>query len=203
MFKDRKEAGISLAKILKIYKNKEDVLVLGIPRGGVEVAFYVCKELNLPLGVLVVKKLGHPINSELAIGAVSADDFYLNNDLIESEDISKKYLWEQIKLKQKEIKKNYKKFESTNYNLKNKKVIIVDDGAATGATMVLAANLVKKKAKQVIVGLPVASLEAVAKIKKITDKIFCVLVPSDLSAIGQYYSNFLPVEDEKVRELLS
>lgn len=202
MFANRKGAGISLSKLLKSYKNKKNIVVLGVPRGGVEVAFYISKELNLPLGVFVVKKIGHPLNPELAIGAASVEDYYINEEMVKSERISKDYVSSAIKLKMGEAKSASENFSSSHVDFKDKLVILVDDGAATGSTMLLAVNLVKKKAKEVIVALPVASYDAAEKLRGIADDFICILVSKDLEAIGQYYSDFFPVADKKVKEFL-
>lgn len=206
MFKDRKEAGQLLAKQLAQYKGKKDVLVLGIPRGGVQVAYEVSKALNLPLDVLVIKKIGFPGNEELALGAASLDDYYINQGLAQESQISQSYIDAQVKLKQQEVKERYQELRGNKpiYSVKNKTIILIDDGVATGATMIMAIQILKKQApKKIIVAVPVAPPETVIKLKLIADEVVCLLEPANLMAIGQFYENFEQVETEEVKKCLS
>lgn len=203
MFKDRKEAGQLLAKRFSKYKNQKNVLVLAIPRGGIVTGYEIAKYLNSDLDIIVIKKIGFPGNPELALGAASLDSYYLNEELVK--DVEKKYLEETIKAKQKEAKEKYDLLRKgkSNFSVKNKIVILTDDGIATGTTISLAIQILKKqKPKKLILAIPVASSESVLKLKKLVDEIICLDQPENLMAIGEFYEDFTQVEDEKAKKLL-
>ena len=196
LFKNRIQAGKQLAKKLSAYRNKKDVIVLGIPMGDVEVAFAVAKLLHVELNIIVTKKIGHPFNPELAIGAVSPDNYIIDEDYKDKEGYAKKA----IKELNAEIKKRYKKYAQGKLpQLKNKIVIVVDDGLATGYTMLAAIKYVKSKSpKKVIVAVPVAAQDSYEKVKTIADEVICLHVPIFFSAVGSFYREFEQLEDEEV-----
>lgn len=200
LFRNRIEAGRKLAKKLANYKNKKDVMVLGIPRGGVEVAFSVAKALKAQLSVVVTKKIGHPFNPELAIGAVSPDNYIIDEDYRDEEGYAKKA----IKELNAEIKNRYKKYTQGKLpQLKDKIAVVVDDGLATGYTMLAAIKYVKSKSpKKIIVAVPVAAQDSYEKVKKIADEVICLHVPIFFSAVGSFYKEFEQLEDEEVKEYL-
>lgn len=203
MFKDRQEAGERLANELLEYKGKKNTLVLGIPRGGVIVAHEAAKILGLPLDVIVIKKIGYPGNEELALGAAGLNTSYLNKDLVNT--VSPEYIKEQVKIKQAEVSKRYKLFRGKKrmYTVKGKTVIIIDDGIATGATIKMAVELVRKgKPKKVVIAAPVAPPDTVKELEGIADKVVCLETPSFFMAIGQFYNNFEQVENNEVKALL-
>lgn len=205
MFTNRKEAGIVLAKRLSEYKNQKKVVVLGIPRGGVEVAFYVAKELGCELDIMVIKKVGFPNNEELALGAVSVDDYYIDAEMRNSYAVTESYIKEEVARKQEEARKRWKllKGEGKVTSLKGKTVIVVDDGIATGSTMIMAIKMLSKKlCEKIIVAIPVAAQETIPKMKKIVDEVVCLEQPVAFFAIGQFYREFLPVEEEEVKRYL-
>ncbi|MFH1521907.1 MAG: phosphoribosyltransferase family protein [archaeon] len=203
MFKDRIDAGKQLAEKLKIYSKKRNVVILGIPRGGVMVASVVSKVLHLPLDIIVIKKIGFPGNEEFAIGATGPDIFHIDEDKISKLGVDRKYINIAIKSKQKEARERYDFLskDRTPESLKDKDVILIDDGIATGETMALAVQIVKKKsAKKVIVAVPVASEDSLEKLN--ADEVICLLKPKTLGAIGEFYIDFLPVEDSEVKRIL-
>jgi predicted phosphoribosyltransferase len=205
MFKDRKEAGQLLADKLLQYKKEKDTLVLAIPRGGVPVAHELAQRLDLPLDVVVIKKIGFPGNEEFAVGATGLDTYILNEDVVRIHDVSPQYIQEQVKIKQQEVKQRYEllRGEKPLYTVKNKTIIIVDDGLATGATMAMAVELIKKPSpKEVIIAVPVAPPDAVRRSEKMVDKVVCLLQPEYFRAIGQFYEDFTQVHDEDARRLL-
>lgn len=205
MFQDRQDAGQQLAQHLLQYKNKKEVLVLGIPRGGIVVAAEVAKQLHAPLDILVIKKLGAPGNEELAIGAVSVDSSYLDKDTLHSLGVSQKYLQKEMKKKQQEAKQRvaYLREKKSFYSVKNKIVILVDDGIATGATMIMAIQIMKKQAvKKIIIAVPVAPSETINKLHDVADEVICLQQPILFFAIGQFYHDFQQVEDEEVKRYL-
>jgi len=199
IFKDRREAGKKLTYKLKKYKNKKEVIVLGIPRGGVEVAFEVAKILKVPLSIVVTKKIGHPFESEFAIGAVSPGNYIVDN--VGGKEAKQEYIKKTVRGMKKEIKRRYTKYTKGKLpQLKNKIVIVVDDGLATGFTMLAAVKYVKSKnPKKVIVAVPVAAQDSFEKVKKMADELVCLEVPGFFFAVGSFYQEFLQLEDEEVR----
>ncbi len=205
MFQDRQEAGQLLAQHLLPYKNKKEVLVLGIPRGGIVVAAEVAKQLKVPLDVLVIKKLGAPQNEELAIGAVSVDSSYLDKDTIKYLNVSREYIDKLIKKKQQEAKQRmaFLRGKKPLYSVKNKIIILVDDGIATGATMIMAILVIKKLSpKKVVIAVPVAPSETLAKLHDVADEVVCLEQPMLFFAIGQFYREFHQVEDVEAKKYL-
>lgn len=203
MFKDRTDAGEQLAEKLKEYAENKDVIVLGIPRGGVVVASVVSKALHLPLDVIIIKKIGFPGQEEFAIGATGPEISHIDQNKIKEYRIDEKTLETELAQKQKEAKERYDFLSKgrTPESLKNKIVIIIDDGIATGETMKLAVQIIKKHSpKKIIVAIPVASEQSLDELE--ADEIVSVLKPKDLSAIGQFYSDFSQVEDSEVKEIL-
>lgn len=202
VFRDRREAGALLAERLSPYAGR-DVLVLAIPRGGVVVGYEVAKTLGLPLDVLVIKKIGYPGNEEFALGAAGLDDYFLNEDVVRT--VTPDYVQEQIKTKQQEVKRRYEllRGERTMYKVTGKTVIVIDDGIATGATMILAVQILRKqKPKKVVVAVPVAPPEAVERLSEVADEVVCLSRPELFGAIGNFYYDFTQVEDEEVKRLL-
>src|SRR3989344_3172133 len=203
-FKDRKEAGVFLARELQQYKGKKDAIILAIPRGGLEIGNALAKELRLPLDVIIVKKLGHPYNEELAVGAVGLEgELVLNQDV--AHDVPKDYIEEKREELAEEVEKRYELFRGKIKppNLKNKIVIIVDDGIATGATMILCARIVKKtKPKKLIIAIPVGPIEGVEKLKDEADEVICLKTPIFFGAVGEFYENFQQVSDEEAKNYL-
>lgn len=201
MFTDRKEAGMLLSKQLEQYKNDKNAVVIAIPRGGIIPAHEISKTLNLPLEVVLVKKIGAPGNKEFAIGAVSLDDFILTSKSYAEEQ----YLESEIQRLRKIIQEQLTYFLGNRkpLELEGKKVIIVDDGIATGTTLELVITIVKrKKADQIIVAVPVAAADALARIKRMVTNVICLETPFYFQAVGQHYSHFEQVENETVKEIL-
>ena len=201
MFTDRKEAGILLAKQLVVYKNDKNAIVVAIPRGGIIPANEISKALNLPLEIVLVKKIGAPGNKEFAIGAVSLEDYILTSKL----HVDERYLESEIQRLRKIIREQQTYFLGNRkpIELEGKKVIIVDDGIATGTTLELVIAIVKrKKADQIIVAVPVAAADALARIKHKVTKVICLETPFYFQAVGQHYSTFEQVENETVKEIL-
>jgi putative phosphoribosyl transferase len=200
-FKDREEAGRLLAQKLK-QKIKGNELVFGITNGGVLVAKAIAVELNLKLFAIVVKKIPSSIDSELGIGAVtSGGEVYLNEEVIHSLSEDEESIKERIQKKMKEAREKEKIFGKLP-SVKGKVVILVDDGAATGASVFAALKELKKKGAKVIVALPVSSKEAYEKFKNEADDVVCLIVDENLFAVGEYYSNFEHVDDSLVLQLL-
>jgi putative phosphoribosyl transferase len=200
IFKDRINAATLLAPLLNKYRGARGV-VLAVPRGGVPVAHYIAKYLDFDLDLAMTKKLGHPFNPEFAIGAVSLEDAAVD----ERTDVSKKYIEEEIHRIQQLLLSQYQFYRDDEppAELKDKVVIIVDDGIATGKTMLATIRLVReKKPKKIVVAVPVAAPSSVKKIKETADEFICLSTPGNFIGVGQFFEDFWPVEDEDVIELM-
>ncbi len=206
MFEDRKDAGLQIAKLLGAYKNARNAIVLGIPRGGVEIGYYLAKALDLPLSIVVVKKLGHPYSEEYAIGAVGKEAELINEQVIEREGIHREYINREIERLRTEVSSRYEKYVGGHVpDIKNKSVIVCDDGVATGITLMLSIEILRKQnPKKIIAAVAVAPDAAIEKLKLAADEVYCPLVVPALQffAIGQFYKSFQQVEDKDAARLL-
>jgi putative phosphoribosyl transferase len=205
IFKDRVDAGKRLAQALTQFKG-EDVIVLGIPRGGVVVANEVAKALGAPLDVVVTRKIEAPGEPEYALGAVTQEgEVMMDRRAAESIGASAAYLDDQIRLKREEVKERMQRFRGdVPYpQLKAKVVVIVDDGIATGSSVSAAVMSVKKREpRQVVVAVPVAPADAVQSLSENGTKVICLETPGSFLAIGEFYIDFGQVEDVEVKRVL-
>lgn len=207
-FKNRKEAGKKLAEKLVSYKDKKDVVVLGLARGGVVVASEAAKELELSFDVLVTRKVGLPLDREMAVGAI-ADDFLegvFNKEIIKEFNLSNEEMNKEIDREKEEMKRRLKLYfkDREMLDIKDKIVILTDDGIATGYTMLAAINAVKKKgAKKIIVAVPVASKDTIGKIENEAGELYCLYIPEIFFSVGGFYEDFDQVEDDEVLKILS
>ncbi len=205
MFKNRKEAGRLLAEALRQYRQQKNALVLGIPRGGVVVAWEVAQALELPVDVIVIKKIGFPGQEEFAVGAVGLDDFIINEDVMRRHDIPERYIHSQIDLKQREARRRHTllRGDKPPVGLREKTVLLVDDGLATGTTMAMAVRMVaRQNPREVVVAIPVAPPDVVSNMKGLADSVVCLRQPPDFRAVGQFFGDFREVTDEEVQILL-
>jgi len=196
MFTDRIEAGLLLAEKLKKFKNDPGV-VLAVPRGGVPVAYVVAKELGFPLEIMLTKKIGHPTNKEYAIGAASLTDHFI----VPHENVSDEYIRSELEIVRKRLKEMYRKFmgEKEPASLEGKTVIVVDDGMATGNTLLGSIRVLRKSMPgKIIIAVPVASSNAVEKIAPEVDEVVTVLIPEEFYGVGAFYDDFEQVSDEEV-----
>lgn len=207
MFIDRADAGKQLAKLLLQYAGRNDVVVLGIPRGGVPVAFEVAKELHAPLDILLVRKLGTPGQVELAMGAIASGGIrILNEEVIRSLAINEAELESAIATQQAELQRREELFRGVRpaISVRDKIVILVDDGIATGSSMLAAVNaLGSLQPKRIVVATAVAPSHASAPMKAVADEFVCAISSEWFFAISQFYRNFPQTRDEEVRDLLS
>ena len=202
IFKDRKHAGKLLAEKLTKYKDK-DAVVLGIPRGGVIVAKEIADALNLPLNIVVVKKIGSPFNKEYAIGAVDMDgNVYLGEHA--RMEASEDYIKEEAKRKMEEIRQRVIKYGGKELpDVKGKICIVVDDGIATGLTAKAAAGYLRRHhASRLVLAVPVAPPDSLKELEKEFDEVVCLLAPQDFMAVSQFYLSFPQLDDEDVIEML-
>jgi len=203
MFADRKDAGVRLAKKLQGYKGKKAV-VLGIPRGGVVVAYEVAKALKLPLDIIVVRKVGHPSSPEFAICALDESGTMMCDEIAESMD--KQWLSRALRREQDEAERRAHVYRAgrKSLDLKGKTAIIVDDGIATGLTMRVAiANAHRADASRIVVAAPVISSDAEQDFREDADEIISLeSLDSLIPAVGAHYVRFTQTEDEEVIRLL-
>jgi putative phosphoribosyl transferase len=207
IFRNRSEAGRRLAASLRDYRNRDDVIVLALPRGGVPVGYEIAKALNAPLDVFVVRKVGLPWHEELAIGALASGGVrLLNEELIDAyhvdrEDVERVMRREQVELERRE--KLYRGGRSFP-DLWNKTVILVDDGLATGSSMRVAVEALRKEdPARIVVAVPVAAPETCDAFRDIADEIVCAVTPEPFYAVGLWYDDFSQTSDEEVHDLLA
>lgn len=206
-YSDRKQAGIVLAEQLKEYANLTDVIVLALPRGGVPVAYEIAKALSLPLDVFIVRKLGAPGHKELAIGAIASGGAAVFNEAIVHDlHIEQSAIDAVIESEQKELVRRQQLYRGPHPfpALFNKTIILVDDGIATGATMVAAIKALKKRnPAHIVIAVPVAARSTYKEISSLVDKIVCPLQPIDFYAVGLWYEDFQQTSDDEVIALLA
>jgi putative phosphoribosyl transferase len=207
MFQNRTEAGRTLAAMLKHYAGRDDTLILALPRGGVPVGVEVARELGAPLDVFLVRKLGVPGHEEVAMGAVAAGGVtVLSEDLILELGIPQRAVSEVIAREQKELVRRERLYRDhwPAPQPRDKTVILVDDGLATGATMRAAAGALRGLgARRLVVAVPVAAPQTCEEFREEVDEVVCAQTPQRFRAVGEWYADFSQTTDEDVRELLS
>ena len=207
MFKNREEAGELLAKKLEQYKNKKNAIVMGLTRGGVVVSHQAARELNLPHDILVVKKIGAPNNPELAIGALAPKKtVYWDKELCRDMGILQRIMNQELRIREKERREREKSLRGKKkpLDIEGKKVILVNDGVATGATAIAASlYLQKQHTENIILAVPVISKDTLPDLKTYFDRIITLKVVKDFQAVGQFYQDFPQVEDEEVVKILA
>ena len=205
-FQDRVEAGEQLAERLQRYADRDDVMVLALPRGGVPVGYEVAGALRLPFDVFVVRKLGVPGHEELAMGAIASGGVrLLNQDVVNALGIPDRVIDSVAKTEQAELARRERLYRDTRppANLTNKTVILVDDGLATGSTMRAAVQAVRQQhPARVIVAVPVGAAETCSELDREADEVVCVRMPEPFVAVGLWYRDFTPTSDNEVRALL-
>lgn len=206
-FRNRLQAGEMLAERLVGFAHEHDVVVLGLPRGGVPVAYSIAERLEVPLDILLVRKLGIPGNAELAMGAVASDGVcVLRPEIIASLDISADAIEAAAKREMHEIRRReklYRPQDSQPIDLHGRRVILVDDGLATGATMLAAVRAVRHESPaRIIIAVPVAPAESIAELRAETDAIICLHTPEWFGAVSQFYDDFPQLEDAEVKHYL-
>jgi putative phosphoribosyl transferase len=199
-FRNRYEAALMLITHLEEYSHEQGA-VLAVPRGGVPIGYEIAKYFNLPLQLLMTKKIGHPMNPEFAIGSVGLEDYLIDETIA----VPQKYIEEQVKLIRTSLRERYTRFmgDDAPVHLENKMVIITDDGIATGYTVLAAIRMIRrKKPKKIVVAVPVAPVNAANMLRRHVDDFICLHETYDFRGVGSYYEDFSEVSDEEVISLL-
>jgi len=206
LFHDRPDAGRQLAEQLREYATRDDIVVLGLPRGGVPVAYEVASRLGAPLDIFLVRKLGVPGHAELAMGAIAPGGVQvLNFDLIDELAIPLASVDAVAASERQELERRDRIFRGGRPlpELKGKTVILVDDGLATGATMEAAVTALRRmEPAQIMVAVPVGARETCERLARIADHVVCLATPAPFNAVGQWYEDFAQTTDEEVKHLL-
>lgn len=205
-YRDRVEAGKLLANALTRFAGREDVIVLGLPRGGVPIAHEVARKLAVPFDVFVVRKLGVPGHEELAMGAIATGGIRLvNHDVVSALGISEQVIDDVARIEQVELTRREDLYRGGQppIMLTGRVVIIVDDGLATGSTMRAAVKAVREQHPvRVVVAVPVGAPSTCDELRKDADEVVCVRMPDPFVAVGLWYRDFTPTTDREVRSLL-
>jgi putative phosphoribosyl transferase len=205
-FRDRTEAGQRLAQALMSYADRNDTVVLGLPRGGVPVAFEVARALRAPLDVFVVRKLGAPGHPEFAIGAIAPGGVrVLSRNAIAALGISPATVEHITAYERLELERRDKAYRGNRPQLplRDKTVIVIDDGLATGSTMEAAISALRAhQAGRIVVAAPVAAVDTCHRLRALADDVVCLETPQRFEAVGLWYQNFDQTTDEEVTELL-
>lgn len=206
LFRDRREAGELLAEKLLNYERRRDTVVLGLPRGGIPVGLEVASRLALPLDVYVVRKLGVPGHEELAMGAVATGGIRVMNQSVvrqlrlSDEDIDRVARKEVAEMERRE--KAYRNGR-TSIEVEGKTVIVVDDGVATGSTMLAAIEALRaQKAGRIVIAVPTVAAATVPELEEKADEVVAVMAPESFMAVGQWYEEFEQTSDEEVQQCL-
>jgi len=201
MFIDRKDAGRKLSIKLEKFKD-ENAIVLAIPRGGIVTAYETIKKIGFEWDLIIPRKIGLPHNKEIAIGAISLDGtFIFNEKYMDMLNISQEYIKNEVFEQTAEIKRRLIKYKGNeNFpDVKNKIVILIDDGIATGFTIQAAIKSIKKHAaEKIILATPVAPRDTISLLEKVVDEVICLIIPDEFYAVGLYYKNFEQTTDEEV-----
>jgi predicted phosphoribosyltransferase len=205
-FRDREDAGRQLAANLKAYRLPPETVVLGLPRGGVVVAYQVAEVLNFQLDVFVVRKLGVPGQEEFAMGAIASGGVtLLNQETIKALNISKEQVEHAIQEEQKELGRREQLYrcDQSELDVHHRAVVVVDDGLATGSTMLAAVTALRQKhPRYLMVAIPVAAEETCAELKTVADDTVCLATPDPFYSVGAWYQNFVQTSDKEVKDLL-
>ena len=206
-FRNREEAGRLLADRLRRYANRSDVVVLALPRGGVPVGYEIATALHVPLDVFVVRKLGVPGHEELAMGAIASGGVrVLNDDVVQGLGLPNAAIERAAQREEQELQRREYLYRGNRLfpELKNRIVILVDDGLATGSSMRAAAQALRRhQPARIVVAVPAAAPETCDAFRSEVDEIICAITPEPFYAVGLWYREFPQTSDQEVRDLLA
>lgn len=205
MFENRLDAAKQLVPYLQSYESNPHAIVVAIPRGGLQLGYILARQLHLPLDVIFTKKIGYPGNPEYAIGAVDMHHVFISPDFTNIPDINEYVAEETIKIR-KQLQERALLYRGNKppLNLQDKIIILVDDGVATGSTMLATLSLIKQeKPQKIVIALPVAPPETLALLNAQADEVICLKVPELFFGVGQFYQNFEQVDDQEAIRLLN
>ena len=205
-YPDRRAAGAALARQLSAYRGRNDVVVLALPRGGVPVAHEIARDLNAPLDVFLVRKLGVPGHAELAMGAIASGGVrVVNDDVVSWYGLSRSIIDQVAAIEQVELDRREREYrqDRAGIELTGRTVILVDDGLATGSTMKAAVQAVRMQGPaKIVVAVPVGAADTCRALAGIADEVVCARTPEPFSAVGLWYRDFSQTTDDEVRALL-
>lgn len=205
-FRDRREAGRLLAQELESYRGDPDAIVLGVPRGGVVVAYEVARKLDLPLDIYITRKIGAPYNPELALGAVTSDGtVLLDQDIIDAVHVPEGYVEQETEREKAEIERRVAAYRGDRPppSLRGKRVILVDDGVATGATLIASLRALRQaQPAELIVAIPVGPADTIRRIQSEADRVVYLSGPQVFWALSMFYEDFRQTTDTEVQALL-
>ncbi|RIK79481.1 MAG: phosphoribosyl transferase [Planctomycetota bacterium] len=206
-FHDRSDAGRRLAELLARFRHDASTLVLALPRGGVPVGYEIARAIGAPLDIILVRKLGYPLQPELAMGAIASGGvIVLHEDAVESLDISRETIERAAQRELRELERQEAVFRGRRPppDIAGRTVILVDDGLATGSTMRAAVQAVRQqRPRRLIVAVPVGAASTCAEFAREVDEVVCLHRPADFRAVGLWYDDFTPTSDETVTRLLT
>ena len=207
IYRDRPHAGRELARLLTAYADQPDVLLLALPRGGVPVAFEVAQALHVPLDVFVVRKLGVPGHEEYAMGAIASGGVrVLNDDVVEGLDIPAGAVDAVARSEQRELERRERLYRGSHAPpaLGGRRVILVDDGLATGSTMRAAIKALRlQQPGRIVVAVPTAAADTCERLRSEADEVVCASTPEPFRAVGLWYEDFAQTSDDEVHALLA
>lgn len=205
-FLDRRDGGRQLAEKLSEYADQPDVIALALPRGGVPVAYEVARALDIPLDLLIVRKLGLPGREELAIGAIASGGIrILNEDIVHALSVDPRVIDRVTEREMEELQRRQQQYRGDRaaIEVRDRTVILIDDGLATGASMLAAVQALRiRNPARIIVAVPAAAPQAIDLLQKKVDRIVCVMAPDPFEGVGKWYEDFSQTTDEEVRMIL-
>lgn len=206
-FHDRREAGARLAEELAEYAGRRDVHVLALPRGGAPVGYQVASALGLPLNVFIVRKLGVPGREELAMGAIASGGVrIINDDVVSQFGVTDQVIATTAALEQAELERRERRYRTKHSlpDLRHRTVLLVDDGLATGSSMMAAvAALRAHEPDSIVVAAPVGSSESCSVLRRMADSLVCPIIPPTFDSVGSWYEDFTQVTDDEVHDILA
>jgi predicted phosphoribosyltransferase len=207
MFRDRRDGGRALAHVLSAYAERPDVVVLALPRGGVPVGYEVARALHVPLDVYIVRKLGVPGHEEYAMGAIASGGVrVLNEKIVQLLGIPDDAVEAVARAEQRELERRERQYREGRppLDVRGRTVILVDDGLATGATMLAAVKALQaEQAERIVVAVPTAAPQTCEDMRHEADEVICATTPEPFHAVGLWYRDFDQTSDEEVHELLA